>query len=139
MSYDTIRRALEVHFKATFMAPQPFPVAFENVKFSQPANEPWGRFSIRFGKRENASVGTDHKRTLGLVFLQVFIPESKGTKPANDAADRMATAFDDKELETTDGETIQVRTVELDPIGMTGEGWHQTNLVVPFWADKIAV
>lgn len=140
MNYEDLRRTLERHFKAAFQTgiPVAFPVQFENVTFRQPTGEPWGRFSIRLGDRSNASVGTTHKRTVGLVYLQVFVPENRGTKPATELADRFAAAFDDRELTTDGGTMVQFRSASSETIGLTGEGWHQTNLSVPFWADRIA-
>lgn len=61
----------------------------ENTKFDQPKGATWGRYSLAIGDSIALSPGTDDERTVFVAYLQVFIPEEKGTADANKAADAL--------------------------------------------------
>jgi hypothetical protein len=69
-------------------------VKYENRNFTPPANEPWVAFTIRSGRVVDAAISTIMPRGIGIVFLQIFLPENAGTVIAREMADSFADVFD---------------------------------------------
>jgi Bacteriophage related domain of unknown function len=137
MSTDTVRRETQKRFAEGFVSgSEPlFPIQYENHPFMRPDGAPWGRFLMREGQRANATVGNDLKRTPGFVMVQFFLPEDTGTKPAADAADKMAEIFDDTTITGTWG-AIQFFSVGKQNVGKTDDGFYQVNISVEFRFDE---
>lgn len=139
MNYDAIRQILITRFQAAWLneaedAPY-LPTQQENVNFTQPEGEPWCRLSIMFGNTEDASVGTTHQRTTGILYLQIFAPKQGGTKSIQQAADKLASIFDHWQYDA-DGWDIECRRVQLTTVGENKDGWYQKNATLTFRADK---
>lgn len=135
---EAIRKALVGHFKTNWTSP-PFPVVFENHNSGE-AGAAWGRFALILGENQPAAIGPDFQRTLGIITLQVFIPEGDGTKPANIAADRMQTMYRFQRFTATeDGRKINLE-IENGADGPTPkgtkEGFAQFHISVRFRADE---
>jgi hypothetical protein len=69
-------------------------VSYENRPFTPPINEPFVAFTIRSGKVADAAISTIMPRGIGVVFLQIFLPENSGTLLARQMADSFADVFD---------------------------------------------
>lgn len=136
-AFEKHRLAITQAFQAGFVsgANSLFPVEYENTKFEQPKTT-WCRFSVRFGARELASVGTDYHRTVGFLYLQVFCAEGKGTKDARTAADKVAAIFDNLTIAINNppGDVV-FELANLTTVGRTPEGWNLNNVTVQFRAD----
>lgn len=141
MNLEALRQILCTRFVENFKKPAPLQAedfiatAHENQPFTQPTEAPWARFSIAFGDRGEASIGTERERIGGVIFLQLFAPKQTGTKTITDAADKLAAIFDNWQYQA-DGWDIEVRRVTMSTIGETKEGWLQKNASVAFRADK---
>lgn len=140
MIWDQLREDITTRFQQGFVdltnAPL-LPIEYPNHAANKVDGEPWGRLAIRYAGRHNAAVGKGFQRTIGIVFLQVFTPENMGTKAAASAGEKMVTMFENQSL-TMAGGGIEFRTVELDPVGKTQDGMHQTTITVEFQHDYIS-
>lgn len=137
---EPIRKVLVQAFKAGWATSPPFPVVFDNHNLNE-AGEAWGRFSITYGENTPAAIGADHTRTLGIINLQVFIPEGQGTKPANLAADRLQSVFRFQRFTATEGSAKAYIEFEHGADGPTPkgtkEGFAQFNISARFRADEL--
>lgn len=111
----------------------PFPVEWEGGTSKPKAEKTYGRWTIQQGDVMPAVIGDGHTRSVGIVHLQVFIPENGGTAAATLAADVMATALD--RLQLNDGEVY----LTFDLVGMADagrrDGYTQKNLACNFTRD----
>lgn len=111
------------------------PVGFENRPFDQPDGAPWARFFVRESDRRNATVTTAEQRTLGIAYLQIFLPEGTGTKKARECADKMIEIFENQHVADGAGDFI-FRTVNLTTVGRDPAGFYQMNATVEFQHDS---
>lgn len=143
--FEATRAAITARFQAGFVqlpVPDPpalpvefLPCAYDNQPFSNPKESAWARFHIVEGDRTNAAVGVDFQRSVGVIYLQIFVPENGGTKPATDCGDKLASIFDNADFGPA-GLQIICRTVSLRRIGKHAEGgWMQHNAQVNYQAD----
>lgn len=96
---------------------------------AQAAKQPWVRLSINHGTSTTAALGTNPEvRRTGLIFVQVFIAENSGTRPANQIADSLAAHLQ----YYRDGhfETLAASLTRVGP----QDGWYQCNVSLPFRA-----
>jgi Bacteriophage related domain of unknown function len=70
------------------------PVKYENRNFTPPDNQPWVSFSIRSGRVAEAAISAIMPRGIGIVYLQIFMPENAGTMIGRQLADGLADVFD---------------------------------------------
>lgn len=135
MSYDTARKLLTDAFTAAWAAGgELFPVQIDNQKFDKPKGQTWGRWSINWGENNQQALGQKLTRAQGAAWLQVFIPDGGGTRDAMLAADKLASALNQRQL--TEGNThVQVRTWAVRPSGPS-DGKQQWTCWVTFYADS---
>lgn len=141
MNLEALRLIFATRFNASWKltgapdSPIYLPTEFENVPFTQPANDTWARFSIKFGEIGEATVGTFRDRCAGLMWIQIFAKPGAGTKVFNDARDKAAGFFDNWQYDGA-GWDIEVRRCQLDQVGQNLAGnWYQKNITIPFRAD----
>jgi hypothetical protein len=70
------------------------PVKYENRNFTPPDNATWVAFSIRSGRVAEAAIGGIMPRGIGIVYLQIFMPENAGTMIGRQLVDGFADVFD---------------------------------------------
>lgn len=83
-------------------------IEHENHRFKAPDDAPWGRLTLAKGATTQISLGgkgTRVDRTPFVLNLQVFIPENKGTRVADDAFDVM---------NKLNGQTVQEGTLTVN-------------------------
>lgn len=104
------------------------PIAWENVAFTEPTNQPWVRLNFSFFPSENVAFGIDEVRLRGELIVQIFIPPNVGTGPALKLADQVSDIFQDKIIGT-----IVLYESTPNNIG-TGpdNNWYQVNIDTPF-------
>ena len=116
------------------------PVKYENRNFTPPINAAWASFSIRSGRVGEAAISSIMPRGIGIVYLQMFMPENAGTLIAREMADRFADVFDNWHYvyaATTNyprGD-FWFKRVEVVPVGQR-DGWLQWNATVEFKHDE---
>jgi hypothetical protein len=80
-----------------------FVVQYENVKFTQPVDKTWVRFSISASNTKPASPGLMKVRTNGFVYLSIFIPKDLGTVDYKTITDKFAKIWDGIHLKMASG------------------------------------
>jgi hypothetical protein len=142
--FDKTRAAIVAHFQTNWPAAQAASgcaiglsaVQMDNHKFTQPVAAPWGRLSIARGTRAPAAIGGAKLRSLGIVYLQIFLPLESGTAEADQAADAFASVFDMRSIPVTG--TTSYAVMETASLESTGDrdGYRQYNASIPFRADE---
>ncbi len=122
---NTIRSEFNTNFTA-------YDVAWENVHFTPPQEDPWVRLTIREGEGFAAGFagGTNRYRHPGNVIVQVFAPVGTGDGKAREIADSVAAIFRGKRLSGIrffDAPYVQT-------VGPDGD-WFQVNVQLPFEYD----
>ena len=135
MSYESTRVAVAQKFADEWPA-DTFLIVAENQPFpggAQP-DGPWGRYSIRPIDNLTQDVSATSRQITGMVWLQIFIPETKGTKAAMDMADLMESIFAEKRISTADG-LIRFERAKLQPAGDPIDGFSRWQCLVKYRDD----
>jgi hypothetical protein len=108
----------------------------DNHKFTQPVAAPWGRLTVARGNRTPAAIGGEKIRTIGMVYLQVFLPLETGTAEADQAADAFASIFDLRSIPVTGtGFYAVTETASVESAGER-QGYQQHNVSIQFRVDE---
>lgn len=105
------------------------PVAYPNLAFTPPENEPWVRVTVRHASGEQIGLGTSpcFRRT-GVAIVQVFVPEATAGQPALALADQVVAALQAQQL----AGGVQMLAARVDEVGPDQRGAWQVNVSVPF-------
>lgn len=144
MSLEAIQSAIYARFDPTFVGGwdhNAWPVVAENQAWQgagkkQPTDKPWGRVSVRLADSRDTTVDAKARRVSGLVWLQIFIPESKGSIAAQKMGDEMERVFGRKTIASA-GETIRFERAVTSYVGPGGDGWDQHRCTVAFISDAV--
>ena len=112
------------------------PVAWPDLKFTIPNNQNWVRFNCQENDGEQVSMGSpgaNRFRHYGLVTIQVFQPQDRGSKDARQLATDALGVF--MGAQTANG--IIFYDVAGRQIGNDGNGFYQINVVASFYYDEI--
>ena len=125
MSFKTTQRDVETRFAAQWTET---PIAYENVDFTKPSNASWVRLTIIDGSGKPYGImgSTGQAVDNGLISVQVFVPEGTGTQEAKRLADEILPIYQDTRFS---GIVTYIATVNT--VGV-GNGWHQTNVTIPY-------
>ena len=111
------------------------PVAYPNVDFTQPEPKTvWTRINIIDGEMNQTSIGDDlnNHRVIGLVMIQIFGEENKGTGEVLAMADAVTNIF-----RNWCGTTVRCRAASVKDIGPDGYGWYGVNVTIPFTRNEL--
>ena len=125
MSFDTPRKSAETILE-TWAG---LPVAYDNVAFDSTAQAEWVRVTVLDGDSFNAALGSACVRSTGLVTVQVFTEQSKGSAGNRKYADQIAALFNGI---VDDGVTYHAAS--LTRVGHS-EDFYQMNVTIPFQHD----
>lgn len=129
MGFNTTRENIEQRMVDNWTATTMAKVEFSNVTFDKP-NDEWVRFTVLNGggvTAEGGIAGSTYKvKDTGLISLQVFVPASTGTKTSSTLIDSFVTIFEHKRFSS-----IVTYSATVTPGGVR-DGWHQTNITIPF-------
>lgn len=118
-------------------------IKYENRNFIPEPNQPWVGFFIRSGRVAEAAISAIMPRGIGIVYLQIFLPENTGTLIARQYADAFADVFDNwhatysASSEYPQGD-FWFKRVEVVMLPQK-EGWLQWNCSVEFKHDEQVV
>lgn len=137
MGFEDIRRAVEFRLSGWDVVPMladgaPTPKTDDQldqraVTNAIRAKESWVRCTINHGVSLVASISNQPEtRRTGLLQLQIFTPENRGSRPAALLADSLADHFEYWE----DGH-LTTEAASVQRIGPS-DGWYQYNVSVPF-------
>lgn len=111
------------------------PIRWENVPFPEQA-APYVALFILDGDGLQISCGDIAlRRWPGIIVMQVFVPEDKGTQLAKSYADQLGAIFDRATFSSGQSGTIRCRIPSILSVGITNN-WQQVNVRVPFIRDK---
>ena len=134
MSSENIRSKISDLFKTEFGVSNPTVlVDYENQKFTQPTGQPWVRLTIIDGDDYRENIGDFNAfKTMGVVNVQIMVPEKTGTKVMRDIADDVKLIFLDRQVTMTGG-SITFYGGELKPPREVA-GWYSRSYQVGFRA-----
>jgi hypothetical protein len=133
--FDKERETLEAYFKAQFKAVSDWPVQYQNIPFTEPADGKFVRFTILNGESTRRSLGENpNRRHPGAVMIQIFVPDGGGTKSAREIADKIEPLFADKSIQSGTS-WISFDDVSIVPVGKVENGRFQLNVSAPFLRD----
>lgn len=135
MSFSNERSVLEKYFEDNWTLFTPIvPYRFDNIPFSQQTNTEWVSFSILRGETFPASVTVNKVRNIGIVSVQIFAPQHKGSDSALKLADNVKSIFNFKAIQMSGGYATFF-TTRVDMIGVR-DGWYQVNTLSEFKRDE---
>lgn len=134
MSYETVRKEIQAYFANNFDGVTSDKIAWDNVSFTPEEGEAWVRFSVQNNLSNFISIGgpSVKVRKLGIIFVQVFVPQGQGTLLADQIVDKVSNTLEAEQL--TSGFTLQETSVQN--VG-NNNGWYQVNVSTPFYYDEI--
>ena len=126
--YNDIRAAAEGHLVDNWTETS---IAFDNMEFDPPADDPWIRAYLRPMNSVNAAIGHNCKRDNAIFVVQVFTKINSGPGKAYDLASKIETLFSNKIINK-----INFYQATTDYIGDDGHGWFQLNVICPCWIQS---
>tara|TARA_R110000796_G_C14571530_1_gene435756 strand:- start:2068 stop:2499 length:432 start_codon:yes stop_codon:yes gene_type:complete len=139
-NFDKIRAALTKRFTDTWAGAAPTLtlalIGMPNHVFDRPNDSHYGKLSIQQGGRASAAIGATRIRSVGMVSLQVFLPENSGEKIATDAGDNFATVYDNQTIALLDASGY-IRMGFAEHLGsFPREGYIQHNFSATYEQDE---
>ena len=132
MSFADERKAIESRLAAAWTTT---PIRYENVPFGA-TSSPYVALFVIDGEGQQISLGTPAlRRWVGIIMIQVFVPQDTGTQLAKGYADTIGAIFDRAQFSSGNSGTIRCRVPSIQSIGIQN-GWHQINVSIPFIRDK---
>lgn len=92
-TYNDIRAAIEGRIAAEMANYPSYPVAYGNVPFTPPNNQPWVQAQLRLGDNAYATL-TSFNRQNGVLVLNVYTPIGNGAAVNYTIAERLKDLFD---------------------------------------------
>lgn len=107
MSRELERQAIATHFQDTWNAADG-PIAWPNKHFDTPNNSSFCVFSIlELGSfRRSLGINQFFKRHEGVLQIDIYVPQSHGTKPSREIADRLEPIYQDLLLRLPNGQAL---------------------------------
>lgn len=132
---DAIRQKLQTAMNQGWSG---VPLVFDNGTRAE-NGEAWARFYLTYGQENPASIGQAFTRMLGFCGMQIFIPEGKGTKAANDAADAMTSKlrFTRYPLDELGSELQMTTEVDGPTYKSTRDGMAQYHVTMNWRAEIV--
>ena len=135
MSFETERRTIEKHLSDNFTT---WPIQFDNVKFTKPANSKWVALTIINGASERITMGPAPylTRYIGLIVVQAFTPSDSGTSEIRQISQTIGDLYRSKTFTISANEYILTRESTLERVGVDeAAGLYQINTSIPYWRD----
>lgn len=129
MGFEAVRIAIESRLKDNLLSS--VPIKFDNVPFNYPSKKTsYVALVILTGEGFQIAMSPKRYRHVGIITGQIFAPEDKGTKEANEIADFIKEIFQGIQFS---GITCRAaNTVRVGEI----EGKFQINVNIPFFWDE---
>lgn len=117
MSRETERIAIANLFESIWPKDE-WPIKMENTPFPEPENGQFAHYITVPGESIRLTLGKDHMvRHSSYLQIDCYVKLDAGTKQYNAIEDLLRNTFDELQLETTDGELIQFRTLRVRNFG----------------------
>lgn len=110
-------------------------IQYEGQPFVQPTT-PWISLSILSGAGRQASLGSSQPlhRFVGVIQIDVFVPENTGTNTARQYADTLSTIFRRAQFSYGSSGVITCETPSVQP-GPPEAGWNRLIVSTPYRRD----
>lgn len=128
--YSTIQTALETYFQENWPHT---PIDWENSPLNSNELKEYASFSIQFGDSQIVSLGQRCYRTVGVIFVQVFVRPSGGAARLLELATNAANLF--KVPAIGDSKIVSGPSLTKRP-GDAG-GWVQATVATDFYFDEV--
>lgn len=132
------RIAIETRLATSFTAA---PIHFWSANIPYKATAGQKYIALKVSESEDAfqaslGEGPQMHRYHGTIIVQIFTPEDKGSKDADDIADLIDPIFRRAQFSFGTSGTITCRTPNKHTVGVR-LGWYQVNVNIMFKRDKI--
>ena len=136
---DAVRAKVNALIKTAFAASHPgVPVAFENHKFAQPKGAPWVHVAYQPGASVRKDLGASAIwRHMGVVIINVMVPEDTGTAGLMDMCDTAFYAIADQNHALGADGYLKLTRAERRNRGLVN-GWYVWNVQVEYFQDVAA-
>ena len=111
----------------------------ENQPEQPPTTATWMRWSIRPADTFAVDCNGAFERTVGLVYVQMFTPETQGTRAAHALADKLKTLFNEKRVANDSGGVVVFSHVKVEYVSRDANGWMQHNAYISYSEDGASV
>lgn len=126
-------KAMRERFAAGWVVGSPpiqaTPVQWPNQAFVPSKNAPWARFEITAGDTANAVVGVTQVRSVGVIWIGVYVPVATGLNTALLFAELAASIYRNKTFSN-----IRCTAAEIRDSG-ENEGWRLVTVTIPYLYD----
>jgi hypothetical protein len=130
MSFETLRKAVEDQFIANWTGTALSNVDHgDNQDFDPPITDKWVRLITNVISNENAEVGANFQRAIGIITVQCFAPVNNGERDLLLFVDEVSSIFQNKKF----GGVSCFTTMPVR-LGDTGN-WYQINAKTDFQYD----
>ena len=136
MTIEASRAVIISEFKTKFDDANPsIPVKYPNHKFVQP-DTTWAAIVILGGTSQQANLGVKNvtERHVGLVQIDIMVPEDEGTKEGGELAQAAGAIFSRQQF-SAGTSSLTFQTPEIKPIGDDG-GFDRTMVRIEFRRDE---
>lgn len=135
MSIESARAAVSATFQTEFATAYPaVDIAWENVRFTQPENEPWIYFAFLMGDSVRQEIGsTKNYRHFGVINVTILVPQDAGTKLSTQLVDKVFNILADREWSTAEG-ALTTYGAQKRTRGVVN-GWYTRNVMVEYRYD----
>lgn len=112
------------------------PVAMDNVPFDPPQGCSWIRGAFVIDDTPNVNIGSfidSRTRHTGNYIIQVFSPLNEGTGDHTTVVSQLIKLFQNQQPH----KDILTYAGSYRRVGNEGNGWYQSNVIIPFTADQL--
>lgn len=136
---DAVRAKVGDIIKTAVNAAHPtVPVVFENQKWTQPKGAPWVHVALSPNKSVRKDIGASTIwRHMGVVVINVMVPEDTGTKLLHDICDTVFYAVADQSHAVGADGYVKLCHGERRNRGVVN-GWFAYNIQVEYYQDVAA-
>jgi hypothetical protein len=111
------------------------PLFADNQPEKPPADATWVRWCVRPADSVSQDISGKFERTIGLLYFEVFTPETQGVRVAYAVRDKVAGIFSETTFGTKDGNgAVWCRRAKIVYAGKEA-GWVKHNVIVPYHVD----
>ena len=119
------------------------PICIDNIDFDPPTTS-WVKLEIWDGKSNKKSLGVDVqlRRSLGTVFITIYTPTNKGSRPARILVDKVKSIFRDlvvNQVTFYEGDVTRIGekyySSGVAKVSATDQ-WYQMAVAIPFKYDE---
>lgn len=105
------------------------PIQYPNQRFIPPSGSSWLRLEMTQGEARNASLGINHIRYIGVIWIGVYIPNGTGLANGFELAERAAAIFENQIFDR-----VHCWAASIKDAGIYS-GWRQITVTIPYWHD----